>query len=96
MFHPAGDDLRPPKNKVGMMWRNKGEFSKNDLEGSSSIPGLDCTNNSSTGITIPPFPESVRDPISGTLGCHDVHTLTYGSGNSGDSEIKTLLLQLES
>ena len=73
-----------------MMWRSKWQFSKTDLEGSSSIPGSDCTNNSSKGTTIPPFPESIRNPNSGTANCEDVYTYTYGSGNSGDSEIKTL------
>ncbi|MCX6698083.1 MAG: hypothetical protein NTV84_11175, partial [Methanoregula sp.] len=36
------DDLRPPKKPSGddvvMMWRSKWQFSKTDLEGSSSIP----------------------------------------------------------
>ena len=72
------DDLRPPRKPSGddvvMMWRSKGEFSKTDLGGYSSIPDSDCTNNSSTGITIPPFPESIRNPISGTVACEAVHT----------------------
>jgi len=87
------DDLRPPRKPSGddvvMMWRSKGEFSKTDFGGYSSIPDSDCTNNSSTVTTIPPFPESIRNPISGTVACEAVYTCTYGSGNSGDSEIKT-------
>jgi len=82
--------LGHPESHVVMMWRSNWQFLKNVMEGSFSIPGSDCTNNSITGTTIATFPESVRDPISGTAACEDAHTCTYGSGNTGDSEIKTL------
>jgi hypothetical protein len=88
------DDLRPPEmprgDDVVREGGSKGGFTKNDLEGYSSVPGSDCTNNSTTGTTIPPFPESIRDPISGAVTCADVHTYSYASGKREDSEIKTM------
>ena len=55
----------PMGNGRAMIGQSNWQFSKNDFWGFSSISGLDCTNNSSKGKTIPTFLKSVRDPISG-------------------------------
>jgi len=87
------DDLRPPEmprgDDVVMEGGSKGGFTKTVMKGYSSVPGSDCTNNITIGTTIPPFQNSMRDPISGAVVCDDVHTCSYGSGKRGDSEIKT-------
>ena len=59
------DDLRPFQKASGDDVAKQLAILENNFWDSSSITGLDCTNNKITGTTIPTFLKSVRDPISG-------------------------------
>ncbi|MCX6688772.1 MAG: hypothetical protein NTZ39_03635 [Methanoregula sp.] len=79
---PMGND----RAKVGQRSR---QFSKTNPEGSSSNPGSDTENNSSTGTTFAQDPENVREHISGTVACEQDHIFTYCLGKMGKGDPKT-------
>ena len=62
------------------------QFSKTIPEVSSSNPGSDTENNSSTSNTFAQYPESVRKHSSGTVACEQVHMCTYGLGKMGNDD----------
>ena len=73
-----------------MMGECNGEFSKTILKGHSAIPDSDCTNNSTTGITIPRIPENERGHISQPVTSVGIHTCSYVPGKTGNPELKIM------
>ena len=63
-----------------------GNSKKTIPEVSSSNPGSDTDNNSSTNTTFAQNPESVRKHISRTVACEQVHMCTYGLGKMGNDD----------
>jgi len=56
------------------------------LSVSSSNPGSDTENNSSTSNTFAQYPDRVRKHISRTVACEQVHMCTYGLGKKGNDD----------
>jgi len=90
---PPGDGSGPAPLPMGNDWamagQRSGQFSKTAEEVSSSNPGSDTENNSSTSTIIAQNPENVREHISGTVGCEQEHTFTYCLGKKGKGQPQT-------
>ena len=85
----SGPAPLPMGNGRAMIGQSIWQFSKTIPEASSSNPGSDTDNNSSTSTTFAQNPENVREHTLSTVACEQDHMFTYCFGKMGKGDQQT-------